>query len=89
MRPRSYARESTSRFSVIDGDLRLIGDEVTFFWYRRPPTHMARTLAKETLPEGLGATKWAGERLILQVATETPHERIETIGRLLGALQAA
>jgi transcription-repair coupling factor (superfamily II helicase) len=49
----------------------------------------ARTLARETLPEGLGATKWAGERLILQVATQMPHERIETIGRLLGALQAA
>ncbi|MGE5778350.1 MAG: TRCF domain-containing protein [Hyphomicrobiales bacterium] len=46
-----------------------------------------RTL--EASLEGLGATKWAGERLILQVATKTSHERIETIGKLLGALQAA
>jgi transcription-repair coupling factor (superfamily II helicase) len=48
-----------------------------------------RTLAEQTSLEALGATKWAGDRLILQVATETPHQRIETIGKLLGALPAA
>ena len=46
----------------------------------------ARTLAQEASLEGLGATKWAGERLILQVATETPHQRIEATAKLLDAL---
>jgi transcription-repair coupling factor (superfamily II helicase) len=49
----------------------------------------ARTLAEETPLERLGAVKWAGDRLILQIVTETPHERIEAVGKLLGALQAA
>jgi transcription-repair coupling factor (superfamily II helicase) len=48
----------------------------------------ARTLAEQAPLEGLGATKWAGERLILQVATETPHQRLQAIGKLLGALKA-
>jgi transcription-repair coupling factor (superfamily II helicase) len=46
----------------------------------------ARTLAQKASLEGLGATKWTGERLILKVATETLHERIEAIGKLLTTL---
>ena len=46
-----------------------------------------RMLAARTSLEGLGATKWAGDRLILQVSTNTPRQRLEAIRTFLSALQ--
>ena len=49
----------------------------------------ARATAEKASLEGLGTAKWAGERLVLQVVTEQPRQRIEAIRKILGLIQEA